>query len=441
MAAEEPRSTPLPPASAAAEEPPPDLTVLVPGLNEGPNLQVLVPRLVGVLKELGVRYEVLVVTNAGDAEARRACPQPGCTVLEQREPGYGGALQTGFRAARGAYIATMDADLSHDPSFLRDLWAQRQSAEVVIASRWVPGGRADMPLVRKLLSRQLNRFFARGLSVAVRDLSSGYRLYRADILRRHVYAARDFDILQEILVRLYADGWRVKEVAFQYAPRRHGTSNARVLAFGVAYLRTFRSLWALRNSIDSADYDDRAHDSVLPPQRYWQRQRYRHVRDLVRLGEKVLDVGCGSSRILAGLPPGSVGVDILIRKLRYARKFDRPLVQASGGQLPFADGSFSCVLSSQVIEHVPRSLPILSELDRVLAPGGRLVLGTPDYARWEWVLIEKAYARVAPGAYAHEHITHYTRAELVARFESWGYELEAVRYIVRAEMILAFRKR
>jgi SAM-dependent methyltransferase len=270
----------------------------------------------------------------------------------------------------------------------------------------------------------------------VRDLSSGFRLYRSDILRGYTFRARDFDILQEILVLLYADGWRVKEVPFQYAPRKHGSSNARVIPFGMAYLRTFRALWALRNSIDSADYDDRAHDSVLPPQRYWQRQRHRHVLELVSPGAPVLDVGCGSSRILGGLPAGSIGVDVLVRKLRYARKFAQPRA-SFGGQLPFRDG----LPSSPRVIGTSRESCRSPELNRVLAPGGRLVLGTPDYDRWEWVVIEKIYARVAPGAYAHEHITHYTRRELISLFEGWGYELEAVRYIVRAELILAFRKR
>src|SRR6185295_15250573 len=100
--------------------------------------------------------------------------------------------------------------------------------------------------------------------------------------------------------------------------------------FGVAYLRTFWTLWKLRNSILAADYDDRAHDSPIWLQRYWQRSRHKHVTDLMAGEGSVLDVGCGSSRIIAALPRGSVAMDILHRKLRYARKFGRPVVQASG---------------------------------------------------------------------------------------------------------------
>jgi 2-polyprenyl-3-methyl-5-hydroxy-6-metoxy-1,4-benzoquinol methylase len=115
-------------------------------------------------------------------------------------------------------------------------------------------------------------------------------------------------------------------------------------------------------------------------------------------------------------------------------------VRGSGFALPFEDASFPCVVCSQVIEHVPMDSPILGELCRVLAPGGRLVLGTPDYDRWEWVYTEKAYGFFKPGGYADEHIAHYTRAGLEAHFASLGYVLEATRYILRGELILAFRK-
>jgi SAM-dependent methyltransferase len=222
--------------------------------------------------------------------------------------------------------------------------------------------------------------------------------------------------------------------------RGAGRSHARLVKFGWALFKTLVRMWRLRNSVESADYDFRAYDSPIWLQRYWQRTRHRIVMEFVRGHTSVLDVGCGSSRIIGALPPGSVAIDVLRRKLRYARRFGRPLVHASGFAVPFPDASFPCVVCSQVIEHVPKDSPILAELVRVLRPGGRLVLGTPDYANWEWVLMEKLYGFFAPGAYADEHIAHYTRAELIGRFTALGFTHEATRYILRGELILAFRK-
>jgi dolichol-phosphate mannosyltransferase len=417
-----------------------DLSVIVPAHNEGPNLQLLLPQLRAILGGLRIETEVLVVVRDEDPQTRAAVEGGLGTIVRQREPGYGGALRTGFALARGRHVLTMDADLSHPPTFVADLWSHRDEAEVLVASRYVPGGDATMPLVRALLSRILNRVFARGLGVPLQDLSSGFRLYRTSVLDMRAVTARDFDVLPEIVVRAYTEGWRVREIPFRYEPRAHGSSNARIIPFGLAYARTFRRLWALRNSVLSADYEDRAFDSWIPLQRFWQRRRRRHVAAFLEPSRRTLDVGCGSSRILAALPRGSVGVDLLLRKLRHARRFGPHLVQASALGLPFRAGSFECVVSSQLLEALPRGTGALAELGRVLAPGGRLILAMPDYGRWLWLLLGALYERLVPGAGASPNRARYTRRELVGELAGLGYELEATRSILGAELILAFRK-
>jgi SAM-dependent methyltransferase len=352
---------------------------------------------------------------------------------------FGAALRAAFDRASAPYIITVDTDVSGPLTFLADLWARRDAAEIVVASRYLPESDAVMPPLRARGSAVLNVAFRRGLSLGIRDGSSALRLYRTDVVRSLRLQAVDYDVLQEVLVRAYAAGWRVAEIPLTYRPRPgiKGKVHGRLAR---AYLRTFRDLWRLRNSIAAADYDYRAHDSVIPLQRYWQRTRYRHITGLIAAQGAVLDVGCGSSHIIGALPRGSVALDVLANKLRFARRFAVPRVRASGFALPFADDSFPCVLCSQVIEHVPMVPSMIDELCRVLRPGGRLVLGTPDYDRWEWVWTEKAYGFCAPGGYADEHISHYTRRGLLDDFRRRGYAHEATRYVLRGELILAFRK-
>ena len=365
---------------------------------------------------------------------------PSEIVVVPNDPrGFGHELRAGLRQARGAYIITVDPDFSGPMTFLGDLWARRHDAEIIVASRYVEGSRAGMPAMRRAGSRVLNAVFRRALSLGVNDGSSAIRLYRADVVNALRLEAAGYDILQEALVRAYADGWRVLEIPLHYRPNPAVASKADA-ALAVAYLRTFWTLWKLRNSIAAADYDYRAHDSTIWLQRYWQRSRYRHIRELIDDQGAVLDVGCGSSHIIGTLPRGSVALDVLMNKLRFARRFQVPRVRGSGFALPFAEEAFPCVLCSQVIEHVPMVPSMIDELCRVLKPGGRLVLGTPDYDRWEWVWIEKAYGIAAPGGYADEHISHYTRAGLLDDFARRGYTHEATRYILRGELILAFRK-
>ena len=360
-------------------------------------------------------------------------------IAEPNPRGFGHELRAGLRRARAPFVITVDPDFSGPMTFLADLWARRHDAEVIVASRYVPGSRSEMPAVRRAGSRLLNLVFRRGLSLGVNDGSSAIRLYRTDVVNSLRLQAADYDILQEVLVRAYAEGWRVLEIPLRYTPNPAVASKAHG-QLASAYARTFWTLWKLRNSIAAADYDYRAHDSPIALQRYWQRRRYRHIVELIDGQGPVLDVGCGSSHIIGALPKGSVAVDVLANKLRFVRRFSVLRVRASGFALPFADESFPCVLSSQVIEHVPMVPSMIDELCRVLEPGGRLVLGTPDYDRWEWVWIEKAYGLAAPGGYADEHISHYTRKGLLDQFARRGYAHEATRYILRAELILAFRK-
>jgi SAM-dependent methyltransferase len=252
--------------------------------------------------------------------------------------------------------------------------------------------------------------------------------------------ARDFDVLPEIVIWAYTNGWRVREIPFRYEPRVHGSSNARVIPFGLAYLRTFRRLWATRNDVKAADYEDRAFDSRHPPQRYWQRRRHGHIRHLVGERQRTLDVGCGSSRLLGTLPEGSVGLDVLMPKLRRARRFGRPLVLASASRLPFPDGTFDSVVASQLIELVPPEEDVLAEMSRVVRPGGRLVVSTPDYGRRRWRVLGALYSRIVPGAVWTPPLARYSRRRLVDEVEGLGLTLEATRDILGAEMILAFRK-
>jgi predicted SAM-dependent methyltransferase len=82
----------------------------------------------------------------------------------------------------------------------------------------------------------------------------------------------------------------------------------------------------------------------------------------------------------------------------------------------------------------------MDEMWRVLRPGGILILGTPDYDRWSWNVLEWIYGKVLPGAYAHEHITHYTQESLGRAIKARGFEVLDCQYVGYSEMIFKARK-
>jgi glycosyltransferase involved in cell wall biosynthesis len=416
-----------------------DVSVILPVVNEAENLRILIPRLVTLLNHERISHEIVVIDGGSTDGTRETAEALGARVVSERRRGYAGAMETGIAEARGDYVLTLDADQSHDPDFVVKMWRARTRADIVVASRYVLGGVIYSPFVRRASSWLLNNVLRRMLSMPVRDLSSGYRLYRREVLRELELTSTNFEVQEEILVKAYASGFSVVEVPFTYFPRGAGRSHAKLVSFGWKIFRSALPLWKIRNSLASADYDERAFYSLIPPQRYWQRRRHRIAVLWARGAGRVLDAGCGSSLIVQSLN-NVIGMDFNYAKLRFLRRYEIPLVNASAFALPFKDDSFDCVISSQVIEHIRYDETLFTEMRRVLRTGGMLILGTPDYATLGWRIIEPIYGFLMPGGYKDEHITHYTLDQLREILGRYGIEIEELAYIARSELVLKCRK-
>jgi dolichol-phosphate mannosyltransferase len=225
-----------------------DLSIIIPALNEAGNIGPLVTRCRSTISGLGLNAEILVVDGGSQDGTVQEATDAGGRVIQQEGRGYGGALRTGFAAARGRHVQTMDSDLSHEPEVIVSLWEARNLADIVIASRYVPGGGGEMPATRAVLSRILNVVFTKAFRLGIHDISSGFRLYRRSALQSITFHASDFDVLEEILILIANQGGTLTEVPFQYRPRQAGRSHAKLFKFGVAYCRTFYKMWKLRTS-------------------------------------------------------------------------------------------------------------------------------------------------------------------------------------------------
>jgi len=419
-----------------------DVSVVLQVMNERENVKLLLPRLKAIFAREKLSFEILVIDGNSTDGTREEAESHGARVMPERRRGYAGALSTGLAEAQGDYILTLDADMSHEPDFVTKMWRARTRADIVVASRYTRGGVAYSGFIRRKLSDFLNFALRHALSVPVGDMSSGFRLYRREAAQSHLVnlESTNFEIQEEILVKAYAKGFSITEVPFVYFPRGAGRSHARVLRFGLDLFRSAVKLWKMRNSLDSADYDERAFYSIIPIQRYWQRRRHSIVLQWARGHERILDAGCGSSVIIQSLN-NAIGMDFLFPKLRFLRRYCIPLAQASAFALPFKDDSFDCLISSEVIEHVPYDDSLFTEMRRVLKDNGTLILGTPDYATLGWRIIEPVYGWLIPGGYHDEHITHYTQSTLTDLVQRYGFEVEETAYVGGSEMILKCRKK
>lgn len=223
-----------------------ELTVALPALDESEALGQLLPRLRRALEALGVPHEIVVVDGGSKDGTPETARRLGARVIGQERPGFGQALRAGFEAAAGRWVLIMDADGSHPPETIKDLWALRERAGVVIGSRFAPGGSADMPGARYAMSRLLNLVTGLLFAVPVRDASSGFRLYRAELVKGLDLRQRDFSAQQEILALALSRGGAVAEVPFRYEPRLGGESKARPLAWLASYCRMMARVASLR---------------------------------------------------------------------------------------------------------------------------------------------------------------------------------------------------
>ena len=164
------------------------------------------------------------------------------------------------------------------------------------------------------------------------------------------------------------------------------------------------------------------------------RVRMGFLREHVAAGERVLDVGCGEGRFAAELDAigaSVVGVDIAEEPLRRARELHPQLdlrLVAARGEWELPDAAFDAVWAGEVIEHVADTAAWLSEVRRVLRPGGRLLLSTPAHGRLSMLRLALSQNALAEHFDPRgEHLRFYTRGTLTELLEDFRFESVDVR--------------
>lgn len=227
-----------------------ELSIVLPAYEEGENLERLLPKLKEVAARLAGNYEILVVDTQTPRDATpEVCARHGARYVP-REGGamYGNAVETGIARSRGKRVLFMDADGSHNPDFIPELWRLREDYDLVIASRYVPGGKTENPWILILLSHAVNIVFRLVLGLRCLDVSNSFRLYRGDDLRKLRLECHHFDVVEEILVKLVfsRDHYRVKETPATFEKRKAGRTKRQLVTFALGYAGTLWKLLSLK---------------------------------------------------------------------------------------------------------------------------------------------------------------------------------------------------
>lgn len=233
------------------------IAAIIPTYNEAENLSGLVSALCSLPLDLKILFvDDNSPDGTGEIAENLARRNPRIHVLHRTgKLGLGTAYLSGFRALleQGAEaILQMDADLSHDPARVIDMTKKLETSDVVLGSRYVPGGSLDQkwPAWRKGLSAFANAYAKTILSMPIADVTTGFRLWRRETLMGmplDQIKSSGYVFLVEMIYLAHCLEYRVGEIPIHFSERRTGESKMSFKVQAEAAFRVWQVWWHYRN--------------------------------------------------------------------------------------------------------------------------------------------------------------------------------------------------
>jgi dolichol-phosphate mannosyltransferase len=218
------------------------LSLIMPCYLEEENLRLLLPRLIKELTMIGDPFEILIIDTMQTLDnTKEVCKANNVTYIP-RETGnnYGDAIRTGIKYAKGEYTIFMDADGSHSPEFVHNLYKYKNECDVVIASRYITGGSTDNSRFLILMSYITNITYSRVLNLPYKDISNSFKLYKTRYLKGLALKCKNFDIVEEILYKIKKDHREINvlEIPYSFKERMFGHTKRNLFFFILTYIFT-----------------------------------------------------------------------------------------------------------------------------------------------------------------------------------------------------------
>jgi glycosyltransferase involved in cell wall biosynthesis/phospholipid N-methyltransferase len=405
------------------------LTVVIPAYNERKTILEVLRR----VQATPFDKEIVVVDDGstdGTREILRGVTEPNVRpVFHERNLGKGGAVRTGFAAARGEFVIVQDADLEYDPGDYATLLGPLLdgSADAVFGSRFVGNPRKVNNYWHAVGNKLLTALSNMTTNLDLTDLEGGLKAYRRDLLGRIELESPGFEVEPELVAKVARLRARVYEVPISYRGRSYAEGKKIGWKDGVKAIATIVKYGPLAGGRGGEPADplksSMAAVEGLEVYNTWLwRQLERHV------GQRVLEAGSGSGTITRYLVGRGRVVCVdhdepFVEELR-ARYATVPSVEVKRVDLaaqqwaPLAGERFDTVLCMNVLEHLPDDAQVLRGFHEVLEPGGRVVLLVPA-GRWLYGALDRAVG----------HYRRYEPCRLLRLLEQSGFVVEELRHL------------
>ncbi|MBT5756169.1 MAG: glycosyltransferase [Acidimicrobiaceae bacterium] len=405
---------------------------------------------------LGIAVDVILVDdNSPDGTAQVAEREAGLwsfdlTIDTGVRSGVGAAFLRGILRAETNtacdLIVTLDADGQHDARVIPELIRAfvETSADLVIGSRWTPGGVAvGLSRYRTLASKAANRFFAASTGCTCRDATTSFRAFRpglVDLQELKSLGLDGYTFFSSFVALAHFDGATISETPIKFRPRIAGESKltpAEGLRFSLnaARLRSYAPMWTSASTLRAVTDPNEADD--IPPEIVEGKALAVNFNtwmvDLsdVKPGERVLEVGAGVGALTPLLASRCAEVlalepnEMLFPELS-ATCIDVENASCQQGTIEAlpADGRFDRILYVNVLEHIAFEVDELKAAGSLLGFDGRLVVLGP----------------ASPPLYSEldlrsGHYRRHTTATLTATLHNAGFEVEEIGYFDHASYV------
>ena len=202
----------------------PELSVVISALNEQKTVKNVLRKILQVFDNHKIDGEIVFLDNystdktgkLADEVARRDRRVRVIHRINGPNKDLGSSLKEGLKKAKGKYMLIMDCDMSHSPEEIPNLLKHKNEADIIVGSRFIKGGRADMSMKRAMISRSYNLLANLLLGINVKDITTGFKLYDRKVIRSLKLESTGFGLHPEIMIKALNKKFTAKEIPIYY---------------------------------------------------------------------------------------------------------------------------------------------------------------------------------------------------------------------------------